>query len=351
VEIGIMTNIVARGVDKLRRLAYLAGFTLIGSHASLGLPAIFGMNFDFDQIDLGKVSECGPQNRGATSRGHAFLVRYSAPGIRETVRAELAQMRRAEFQSIRIIIFFGKESEGAGRNPTTNMFSVEDYPTAAPNLSAFISDVRQAGFSRLVISFGPQGTLAPACRRSEWGDCFDGQSVEAATDFIINVRKALNLQGLNVLIEFENEGVYSHFVPQRAQTNMTYYLNNLMKTYFRYFPNDETTISVQQRQADERLSFVWQLYEQLGHRPALWDVHIYDVRPAAIAEVATALRGLPPIPMVVGEFPYGNPSGLQALTSILAPARQVIFWPVHGISDACGIDAAPPYDLTWTGAR
>jgi hypothetical protein len=315
------------------------------------------MNFNFDALDGAAIAKCSPQNRAAAARGHGFLLRYEDLQIRSTVRRQLDQMRRSGFQAIRTLVWFGKSTEGAGRS-SSNMFAIDAPEVAARNVALFADDVRQAGFSRLYLAFGPQGTSAPACRRQQWGDCFDGGSIAESVNFITRVRQALGPSVASmVYVDLQNEGGLTHFHPDAARSNMARYLSALVGAYLRQFPEDRTTVSVQQRNATERIAAVSHVYEQYRRRPAFLEFHIYDVRPAELNPVTAVLRSLPQrFPVVVGEFPYGDAAAVEALESQIGPQLTqessnlpILFWPLRNPSGACGIDTAPPYDLNWIG--
>ncbi|HEX3864590.1 MAG TPA: hypothetical protein VHY35_23135 [Stellaceae bacterium] len=309
----------------------------------------FGMNFNFESLDKNKISECSPRNRSAPSRGHGFLRRYDNQKIRSTVLRELADMRHAGFQEIRTLVFFGKTIEAGA-----NVFPVETPEIAAHDVSTFAKDVRNAGFSRLYLAFGPQGIVTPGCRRQQWGDCFDPLSIDLSTKFIARVRAALDPASAAILqVDLQNEGGLTHYHPEQMRRNMDSYLHKVIGTYLSQFPNDQTTVSIQQKQPEERLKYVLAAYENARRSPAFFDFHVYDVQPDLLNMVKIALQSTPErIPVVIGEFPYGDAEMLRKLQNALTAGRQsygipVYFWPLRNVSGACGVDTPPPYDLKW----
>jgi hypothetical protein len=312
---------------------------------------LLGMNFNFDALDT--MAACAPGDRAARARGHGFLVRYDNPEVRQAVRQELTAMRGAGFREIRTLVWFGPANRGA-TTQSSNMFLIEKPEVAARNVARFAEDVLEAGFTRLYLAFSPQATAAPTCRRQQWGDCFDASEIEPAVNFVSQVRAGISGAAAAILsVDLQNEGGLTPIHPPIARSNMSAYLNALVGAYLRQYPSDKTTISVQERNAAERINAVYATYAEAGRRPNFIDFHIYDVRPAEIKHVTAALRTLPqPIPVIIGEFPYGDSDRLTSLATQLHPEvsatpMPVLFWPLHDTSGACGVDTAPPYDLHW----
>ena len=116
---------------KAIRFGILATFALVvPATAQPKLPA-FGMSYSYLNVDESKVAECRA-SRGATMRAGAFLPRYEQPGVRDKVRAALAQMHQSGFQEIRTLVWFGKIKEG-----DADWFDVADPARAARLMRQF----------------------------------------------------------------------------------------------------------------------------------------------------------------------------------------------------------------------
>lgn len=331
--------------------AGLLALSVAGGSAAIAAN-LFGMNFNFHWVDASAIAKCGPRDRTAPARGHAFLSRYEDPQVRDRVRGELAQMRNSGFQAIRSLIWFGRPGEAR-----QDSFSVNAPQIAARNVSLFADDVQAAGFGRLYLGFGPVGVMTPVCRRAQWGDCFDAGTIPQSIDFITQVRSALSPAAAAIAyFDLKNEGGLSRFHNETLHQNMNAYLNALLPAYFRRFPQDRTTVSVQERNVGERVGFVERAYRQAGRPPAFLDVHIYHPTPEILGPVAAVLQSLGQrMPAIVGEFPYGDAAALSAIEASLAPVRggdlPVLFWPRRDSNSACGVDTPPPYNLSWVGRR
>jgi hypothetical protein len=333
----------------------LAALVSAGSATLAASPAIFGMNYNFLTVDKTKLALCASKSRAVAVKGQAFLVRYQDPGVRQTVLKALAGMRKAGFEGIRVFIWFAAQGNKGG-----NLFDIDDPSLAMKNVSEFASDVKSLGYTRLYLAFGPQGNAKVTCRQQgqqTWGDCFDSTSVDKSVSFILSVRRAIDSAPHPALyVDLQSSGGVNSGPQARIRDTMGPYLTTLVKAYSRQFPHDQTSISMSGRHVEGRIGFVMKVYSDAGTAPSYLDFHIYDSDPATLAEIGDALRSAKlRLPVVVGESAYGDPRAVAAITSLAAPydpeGVPIFFWPLRDVGGDCGVDTAPPYDLTWLPSR
>jgi hypothetical protein len=353
-----LAGLCAIARDRRKTLSVAAAIALAAlvsaGDATLAAPADkFGMNYDFLNVDKTALALCASEKgKAAGVKGQAFLVRYQDPTVRQTVLKALSGMRKAGFEGIRVIVWFAGQNDG-GRS----IFNIDDPSQAAKNVSEFASDLNSLGYSHFYLAFGPQGTAKVACRKVTWGDCFDPRQIDKAVAFILKVRQALDASPHPPLyVDLQNSGAMPSRNAEQMRSNMDRYLSTLVKAYSRQFPHDLTTISIQGRNTGDRSDFVFKVYEEAGLEPSYLDFHIYQSDPASLAQISEALRSARTrLPVVIGEAAYGNPRAVAAISSLLGSydpeGVPLYFWPLRDIEGDCGVDTAPPYDLTWLSAR
>jgi len=343
--------------DRQKRLSAAAMIAFAASistgDATPAAPADkFGMNYDFLNVDKAALTLCASRSRSIGIKGQAFLVRYQDPAVRQAVVKALSAMRKAGFEGVRVIVWFAGQNEARD-----NIFDRDDPGLAAKNVSAFASDLNSLGYSRFYLAFGPQGNAKVTCRQQIWGDCFDPRQINRSVAFILKVRQALDATPHPPLyVDLQNSGALTSAHAEQLRSNMDRYLSTLVKAYAREFPRDLTTISIQGRNTGDRSDFVFKVYEEAGLEPSYLDFHVYQSDAADLGQISQALRSAKTrLPVVVGEAAYGDPRAVAAITSLLAPydpaGVPIFFWPLRDISGTCGVDTAPPYDLTWLSPR
>ena len=348
---------IARGRRRTLSVAVaiaLAALTSAGDTTLAASAEKFGMNYDFLNVDKTALSLCGSEKgKAAAVKGQAFLVRYQEPGVRQTVLKALTNMRKSGFGGIRVIVWFAHQKDAGA-----NLFNIDDPSLATKNISEFASDLSSLGYSHFYLAFGPQGNAKVTCRQQTWGDCFDPQQIGKSVAFILKVRQALDASPHPALyVDLQNSGAMtSANAQQQMGSNMDRYLSTLLKAYSHEFPHDLTTISIQGRNTGDRSEFVFKVYEEAGLEPSYLDFHIYRSDPASLAQIGEALRSARTrLPVVIGEAAYGNPGAVAAISSLLAPydpaGVPIYFWPLRDVGGDCGVDTAPPYDLTWLSVR
>ena len=77
--------------------------------------------------------------------GPSIVYNYDRPGVRETVRGQLAAMRAAGMRAMRLIFYHASEGEG-DLIPSAGGRLAEPYRT---NLVDYLQDLRAAGFASI----------------------------------------------------------------------------------------------------------------------------------------------------------------------------------------------------------
>ena len=297
------------------------------------------MNFSFIDVDLSRVGEC-PTSRGATLQRSTFLPRYDQPAVRQRVRDQLEGMRRSGFTEIRTIIYSGKAPVSA------DWFDVVVPDRAARAVRQYIEDVRDAGYSRAILAFGMQGVASPSCRKSEWGDCFDGDA-KTNVRFMLAVRRALGSQPpLAMRYDIAPELCAPPSLPSLLRSNLVGYVRSIATMYGAEYPSDETTSSCIASRFAEGQPETDRIFAEAGGGPAYFDIHIYQ---GTRYNLPSILDRPWQKPLIVGETTYGDSQFLKmTLDQFALQGAQldaVYFWPLARISGRCHVDVAPPYTL------
>jgi hypothetical protein len=325
--------------------ALAAAFLAFSAAAQSKLPA-FGMSYSYLDVDENKVATC-KVSRGATMKADAFLPRYDQPGVRDKVRASLAQMHQSGFKEVRTLIWFGKIKEG-----DRDWLDVDDAARAARLVRQFYDDVAAAGLSGALLAFAPQGSISPMCHRGEsYGKCFNGESTAQAFAFISAVRKGLG-ETPPVPMRFDiGPEMCPVGRPEALSQNMERYLGEVLPRYTAAFPRDKTAVSCSIRifEASHAAAAADRQYHGTG--PSLYMLAAYNRRGFDTpVELKRLLEHRPSkAPFVVSEINYGDRAHLQHLIDGFRSAKvdleAVYFWPLRDVASGGDMDTAPPYDL------
>ena len=99
-------------------------------------------------------------NASCSLEGTGIVGHYNELGVRRRVQAQLAAMRAAGIESLRLLLWHMTDPAGAG----WGVVSSRDGRLGEldrSNLIRYLRDVRRAGFERLTVSFGPMWTNSP----------------------------------------------------------------------------------------------------------------------------------------------------------------------------------------------
>src|SRR6266481_1531184 len=223
----------------------------------------YGINYDVVATDSNLIANC-KTDPNATVHQKFVVPRYSSPLMQKAARQDLASMRKSGFESVRSIVQLFPGAHPSG--DLVNSGKVDDSVLAA--IGDYVRDVRDAGFKELILAFGTQGTAIPACRKTEWGDCFDPASITASVDAEANIiSSALSAKGgLLLRVDLLNEACVSSAVPPIANSNFTLFIRAATKMHATRFPSTPATVSCQLERASDGLLVTQHLFADSGDR-------------------------------------------------------------------------------------
>jgi hypothetical protein len=285
---------------------------------------------------------CENGQPAATTRGASILTSYDKPGVRDTVRPQLKQMRDSGFTDLRTQF-------PTAPQPLPGFFWVGDVKRAGSILSEYASDVAAAGFRNLEIEYGTRAA-SHACG---YGACLDQAIIESTVKFMIAVRHMLGAPPLSMTFDMAPEECGFRGQPASIQT----YVRQFVAAYLAAFPMDKTTISCGARRFVEGRASIDDAYRYAGRSgPSYYELHLYyapSPRFESIADTIVQIREAladSRTPIVVGETGYGDAGSLaeieDGLSDVGGELRAIYFWPKSQPWPLdCTADTAPPYLL------
>jgi hypothetical protein len=310
---------------------------------------IYGINYDVVKTDSSLIANC-KADPNATVHQKFIVPRYSSPIMQKAVREELAGMRRSGFESIRSIVQLYPGAHPSG--DLVNSQKIDDSVLTA--IGNYVRDVHDAGFKELILAFGAQGTSDPACRKSEWGDCFDSTSIATSVEAEAKIiRAAQSVRGIALRVDLLNEACVSSSVPRRANTNFALFIRSAAKMHATTFPSIPATVSCQLERAGDGLVLTQGLFTEGGDHIGYFDIHAYPgssrKEPEILRQAAASLKNAE-IPIIFGETTYADPDYRNWIVTAYRGAfhgepQEILFWPLHSMSTHCNFDVSPPYNL------
>lgn len=309
-------------------------------------PSVAGLRVgpNFTHIALQPATEKGCQaQQGLTlSRSNNILLNYSDARIRIAARQIMANIAAQGARAIRAMVWYRIAELEQPHQRQDTIGSVEvpagGIPTAfLSHVIQFAEDVRQSGIEHLVIAFGPEGRANPACRRYQWGDCFESKAANPSWQFIRKVARSLEAGNFpRITFDLSNELCFDDPGTIPFDHNARFYGEYILSRFVREFPRARFTISctgTTAAQMQGRLRGIEALYTRLRVRPAVLEVHGYslplETRALLLAAQNTASKlG---VPLVIGEMPADSP-GLQEMARMrvngaLPSLTDVMVWP------------------------
>jgi hypothetical protein len=275
--------------------------------AATGEPPLIGATFTHTSLVGCDLNRTG------------IVLHYDRPGVRRLVRSQLAAMRAAGLQTIRILLWHMSDITGHdwGVLPSAGGTLVEPYRS---NLIRFASDVRAAGFSVFTVQFSPQWTNNPVGEYGPTGlvaDRWDPSKFEENWALVADVHKLVKAFGPAVThFDFISEGAASRYFPGFIFERMQIYIATMWRRYVDAFGRDDATVSaIGKGSADGAADRLQNLLDALRSTglgfPSFFEVHPDWTSPAAFDELLAldeTLRanGLTTQPLVVGESSYEN---------------------------------------------
>jgi len=207
---------------------------------------------------------------GCDAGGAAILTTYHEPGVRQRVRQQLAAMRAAGLETLRLVIWH--QTDGAGQPPgvipSAGGQFVEPY---RGNLARYLQDVRAARFERLTVAFRPRAANDPT------GDVLDPVRFEENLSFVAAVRPLLKQFGpAATRVDLLAEGVATD--DQATRDRVKAYVTELYRRYVNAFGKGDVTASAVARpDGAASLQDLITAFAASGHGQP----EVFSVRPAA----------------------------------------------------------------------
>jgi hypothetical protein len=335
-----------------RALPLSAAGLVAGASILIGLPSatadtaplLIGVTFTHSML----ASDCDMQ------KSIGIVAGYNAPGERRLVRSQLAAMRASGIDSIRFLLWFTTDTTGQpwAMIPSGGGRVSEPYRS---NLIRFVSDIRAAGFSRLTISFGPEGVNDPIGIYNPDGtitDHWDPAKLDENWSFIADVHRLVKPYAPDdTVFDILSEIPPSRYQPDWAITRLNDYTRQIWTRYASTFGLGDAVISIAAKngQAADRVAGLIRTLQAIGvGYPADIELHTDWTSPAAYADLVAVdhlltANGLS-TPLVMGESSYENPEVASDVARFEAqssrPVPEVFEW--YQTTDG-GPCLSPPY--------
>jgi hypothetical protein len=276
---------------------------------------------------------------------------------RTRIKRQLAAMRAAGIESLRLLMWNQHDATGQtwGVVSSAARRLVEPYRS---NFIAYLSDVRDDGFKRLTIAFGPQPPNSPlvygpsGITDSE----YDTSLFDENWSFIRDVRSLAKQYGpASTHFDLESEGVSGPSDDPALAKVADDYITHIYRNYVDAFGNQDVTVAfvgvVGPGDAAGRVKkLVADLRASGRTLPTYFDIHP-SYAPRVLDElraVDTALtqEGLSQ-PLVIGEEAYDDPAVAHAIATFEArstrPITEVLEWPLTADRPCKDISVSAPY--------
>lgn len=267
----------------------------------------------------------------------AIVLTYDEPGVRRLVRGQLAAMRAAGMQSIRILLWnmgdIGTHTWGVV--PSANGRLSEPYRT---NLIRFTRDIRDAGFERFTVHFSPQWSNNPIGQYGPTGltqDVWEQVKFEENWGFIREARALIKEHGpadtrFDIMSEFPPSEYQPAFIIERLHS----YMAEMWRRYVTTFGKGDVTISIIGKGRDAegpmRLRSLVRALATTGlGMPEWFELHPDWSSPQVFQQLTAFDRALSDSglaqPIVIGEASYENPAVAADIARFIASSpRQVL---------------------------
>jgi hypothetical protein len=281
-----------------------------------------------------------------------IVVDYDQPGVRRTVRRQLAAMRAAGIQTLRLLLWHITNASGL----RWGIVSSDDGHLGEPdrsNLTHFLSDVRAAGYEQLTLVFAPEGNDAPLPPAP--GNVWDPTRFEINWRFIRDVRPLLKRYGPEAThVDLINEEAPPAWESPEVIAQAEAYIANMWSNYVTAFGGEDASFSSVGADgpydtAARMQNLIDALRASAKPMPRWFDVHPpydHDGMLAVLHAVDETLtmNGLSQ-PLVIGESAYDNGGVASAIkefeTSSSRRIVEVMEWPGRA-GQSC--PPSPPFE-------
>jgi hypothetical protein len=290
------------------------------------------------------------QNVNCSLDDTGIVTHYDWPGIRRRVRAQLAAMRAAGIQTLRLLLWHMSDATGQrwGIVSSAGGRLAEPYRS---NLIRYLSDVRRARFERLTLAFGPTWTNSPL------GGNYDAAMFDEDWRFVRDVRPLLKRYGpASTRVDLLSEGAPPGWERPTVLAQEEDYITRMWSNYVDVFGGEDASFSsVGADGPYDTVARIQNLIDALRASgrllPRWFDIHpSYDYGGTLSVLQAVDARlsadGLSQ-PLVVGEEAYDDEPVARAIKQFIAtstrPVLEVMEWPLRADKPCKDMSVSPPY--------
>jgi hypothetical protein len=320
-------------------LALALVFVGAGSAGNTGKAPLIGANYTHYAFPGCSLNDTG------------IVLTYNRPSVRTIVRRQLAAMRAAGIQTLRLLLWHITDASGMRWGIVSSGSGQLSEPYRS-NLIRYLSDVRKAGFEQLTLVFAPEGNDAPLPPAP--GNVYDPTKFDVNWRFIRDVRPLLKSYGPDSThVDLLNEAAPPAWERPTVITQTKTYITNMWSKYLDAFGGEDASFSSVGADGpgdtSARLQNLIDALRASGRPLPRWfDVHPpydHDGTLAVLRAVDATLTatGLSQ-PLVLGESAYDDPAVASAIREFEAaaarPILEVMEWPLRA-GRSCGVSA--PY--------
>jgi hypothetical protein len=258
--------------------------------------------------------------------GASILYDYGQPGVRALVWNQLAAMRAAGLESLRVFFVYDHDlSENPYFVPAATGRLVEPFRS---NLINYLSDIRRAGFLRVTLAFEPRPSVDPAERFGPYNPA----TFDESWSLIRDTRPLLKQYGpTDTRVDLSNEGAPSDYLTQQVSN----YVTRMYSNYVNAFGSDDVTVSAGFWPGMQHL--IDALRASGKPLPRWFDIHPrwhYDTALADLraTDAQLSANGLAQ-PLVIGEEKYNDPEVARAIADFQRTSsrsvEEVMEWPLE----------------------
>jgi hypothetical protein len=333
-----MIGSMARAMSPVQchpRSVALATAVICGLVMAASLPGAQGRSSEAPLPEIGVTyTQPAIPDSCDLSAARGLIKTYAWPGTRKRARLQLAAMRAAGIDSIRILMWHLSEPAS---NDTTNLPSaggrlVEPYRT---NLIHFVGDIRSAGIKSLVVEYSPQWTNNPF---GEWGpngptiDRWDPSKFDENWEFIRDTHELIERYGpTEIWFDPASEFAPTDYVDQVLHHRIDQYLTEMYRRYITTFGKDDLVpfVIAKDRFADgmkQEFRHLISDFESAGFGlPTRFGAHPTQESPTDLQDLRdtdAAMRALGlEQPLMIGEALAEGPNSRALATDIAEFAR------------------------------
>lgn len=288
------------------------------------------------------------ENKNCSLDDTGIVSRYHQPGVRRRVRAQLAAMRSAGIETLRLLLWHMTDV-GSHRWGVVSSAGGRLSEPERSNLIRYLRDVHAAGFAQLTVSFGPMWTNSPFGQPQY---VYEPSKLDENWSFIQDVRPLLKQHGPSIRVDLINEAPPSDYTSPDQQPALRRYIAELYTRYVKAYGNEDVLVSTIAKGDPSRLAHLVQILLGTGQPLPRWfEIHpsytpTEALRDLRAADALLTAQGLSQ-PFVIGEEAYDDGAVAQVIAEFTRTSSrsvtEVIEWPLTANQPCDNISVSPPY--------